>query len=168
MVRNAATVRHADTIVAEERGAVSPLLEANADRREAAESELHSAKLELQALLLRGQAAGMPVAEMSRKARISRDTSHRILKEAGEMTWKQKEAWANEVRALIPRGDHDQNEFRALVNMTLLKALGKNPEGLPQSISGVLEQATKAMRTAGRSSFEPNYDRALLSLSWPR
>jgi hypothetical protein len=168
MVRDATSVRYPDTIVAEERGAVSPLLEANADRREIAEAELRSAKQELKELLLRGHAAGMQVAEMSRKGRISRDTAHRILKEAGEMTWKQKEAWASEVRAQIPRGDEDQNEFRAIVNMMLLKALGQNPEGLPQSVTGVLEEATRAMRIrGGKPSFEPNYDPMLLSFGWP-
>lgn len=168
MSRTPATVRDADTIVAEERGAVSPLLEANADRREAAEAELSSAKLELQELLIRGQAAGIPVAEMSRKGRISRDTSHRILKEAGEMTWKQKEAWASDVLGMIPRGDHDQNQFRALANMTLLKALGKNPEGLPRSVSGVLDHAANVMKASGSPSFEPEYDPTLPSVAWPR
>lgn len=155
-----------DTL-AEERGAVAPLLEANADRRQKAEDELKAARQELQELVLRGQAAGMQVAEMARKGAISRDTAHRILKEAGEMSWKQKEAWAGEARARIPRGDLEQNEFRALFNMTLLKALGKNPEGVPQSVAGVIDVATRAIRTAGSASFEPQYDRELLSLSWP-
>jgi hypothetical protein len=155
-----------DTL-AEERGSVAPLLEANADRRQRADDELRAARQELQELLLRGQAVGMQVAEMARKGAISRDTAHRILKEAGEMSWKQKEAWAGEARARIPRGDHDQNEFRALFNMTLLKALGKNPEGVPQSVAGVIEVATRAIRTAGAAPFEPEYDCELLSLGWP-
>lgn len=153
--------------LSEERGAIAPLLEENADRRQRAEHELKAAREELHELLLRGQAAGMQVAEMSRKGAISRDTAHRILKEAGEMSWKQKETWAGEVRAKIPRGDHEQNEFRALVNMTLLKALGKNPEGLPQSVAGVIEVATGAIRKAGASSFEPQYDHEIVTLSWP-
>lgn len=150
----------------EERGIVPPLLEANADRRQRAEDELKAARQELQELLLRGQAAGIQVSKMARMGAISRDTAHRILKEAG-MSWKQKEAWASEVRAMIPRGDHEQNEFRALVNMTLLKALGKNPEDIPQSVAGVIEVATQAIRRTGPKSFEPQFDSDLLKLSWP-
>jgi hypothetical protein len=168
MSANALTVRHPDTFVAEERGAVSALLEANADRRDQAEAESRAAKQELQELLLRGHAAGIRVAEMARKGRISRDTAHRTLKEAGAMTWKQKEAWASEIMARIPGGDRDKNEFRMFVNMMLLKALGKNPEGLPQSVKGVLDEATNTMRTGGgKPSFEPDYDQAILAIPWP-
>jgi len=154
--------------VAEERGAVWALLEANEERREKAEAETRAARQELQELLLRGHAAGMQVAEMARKARISRDTAHRILKEAGEMTWKQKQAWASEIMARIPGGEYDRNEFRMFVNMLLLKALGKNPEGLPQSVKGVLDEATETMKTiGGKPTFEPEYDPVILTFSWP-
>lgn len=165
MTEHTTPVGLSDTLT-EERGTVPPLLEANADRRQRAEDELKAARQELADLLLRGQGAGIQVSEMARMGAISRDTAHRILKEAG-MSWKQKEAWASEVRAMIPRGEHEQNEFRALVNMTLLKALGKNPEDVPQSVAGVIEVATQAIRRAGPKSFEPEFDRAVLNLTWP-
>jgi hypothetical protein len=166
------SVKHTDSILAEERGAVSALLEANAGRREAAEVELRAARQALQDLLLRGHAAGMQVADMARKAQISRDTAHRALnatlKETGQMTWKEKQAWASEVMAHIPGGDHEKNEFRMFVNMLLLKALGKNPEGLPQSVEGLLDEATRDMkRVAGKPNFKPEYDPAILTLAWP-
>lgn len=166
------SVRSTDSVVAEERGAVSALLEANAERREAAEAELLAARQGLQELLLRGHAAGMQVADMARKAQISRDTAHRALretfKETGEMTWRQKQAWASEVMAHIPGGDHEKNEFRMFVNMLLLKALGKNHEGLPQSVKGLLEEATRDMKTvAGKPNFKPEYDPVILTLAWP-
>jgi DNA-binding phage protein len=161
-------VRHSDTLLAEERGAVSALLEANADRRDDAEAESRAAKQELQELLLRGQAAGIGVTEMARKGRVSRDTAHRTLKEGGGMTWKAKEAWAGEIMARIPGGDRDRNDFRMYVNMFLLKALGANPEGLPQSVKGVLDEAAEAMRTiGGRPAFDPEYDQAIRDLPWP-
>jgi predicted DNA-binding protein (UPF0251 family) len=168
MSDQATSVRHTDSIVAEERGAVSALLEANEERREQASAEIRAAREELQELLRRGHAAGMQVAEMARKAGISRDTAHRTLKEAGEMSWKQKQAWASDIMARIPGGEYDKNEFRMFVNMLLLKALGKNPEGLPQSVKGVLDEATKTMRTiGGKPGFKPDYDPVILSFSWP-
>jgi hypothetical protein len=114
----------------------------------------------------------MQVADMARKAQISRDTAHRALKETlketGEMTWKEKQAWAGEVMAHIPGGDHEKNEFRMFVNMLLLKALGKNPEGLPQSVEGLLDEATRDMKTiAGKPNFKPEYDPVILALPWP-
>ncbi|HJU37460.1 MAG TPA: hypothetical protein VJ716_08600 [Gaiellaceae bacterium] len=114
----------------------------------------------------------MQVADMARKAQISRDTAHRVLnrtlRETGEMTWKEKQAWASEVMAHIPGGDHERNEFRMFVNMLLLKALGKNPEGLPQSVKGLLDEATRDMKTiAGKPNFNPEYDPVILTLPWP-
>jgi hypothetical protein len=54
------------------------------------------------------------------------------------------------------------------VNMLLLKALGKNHEGLPQSVKGLLEEATRDMKTiAGKPSFKPEYDPVILTLPWP-
>ncbi len=144
------------------------LLEANEERREKAAAEIRAARQELQELLLRGNAAGMQVAEMARKAAISRDTAHRILKETGEMTWKQKQAWASEVMDRIPGGDYEKNKFRMFVNMLLLKALGKNPEGLPQSVKGVLDEATETMKTiGGNARFKPEYDPVILTFRWP-
>jgi hypothetical protein len=166
------SVRSTDSLVAEERGAVSALLEANAERREVAEAEVRAARQGLQELLLRGHAAGMQVADMARKAQISRDTAHRALnqtlRETGQMTWKEKQAWASEVMAHIPGGDHEKNEFRMFVNMLLLKALGKNPEGLPQSVKGLLDEATKDMKkVAGKPNFKPEYDPVILTFAWP-
>jgi hypothetical protein len=84
------------------------------------------------------------------------------------MTWTQKEAWAREIMACIRRGDYDKNMFRMLMNMLLLKALGRNPEGLPQSVKGVLDEATKTMRTnSGKPTFEPDYDPVILGFPWP-
>lgn len=172
MSDNTISVRPTDSLLAEERGAVSALLEANAERRETAEAELRAARQGLQDLLLRGHAAGMQVADMARKAQISRDTAHRALKDTlqktGEMTWRDKQAWAGEVMAHIPGGDHEKNEFRMFVNMLLLKALGKNPEGLPQSVKGLLDEATRDMKTiAGKPDFKPEYDPVILTLPWP-
>src|SRR5438876_5996454 len=121
-------VRDSDTVLAEERGAVSALLDANRERRQVAAAEVAAAKNDLRNLLVRGHSTGMEVADMARRAGISRDTAHRILKEAGTMSWRQKQEWAAEVMALIPGGDYERNKFRMLVNQLLLKALGANPE----------------------------------------
>src|SRR5437016_1108069 len=110
--------------LAEERGAVDALLGANRDRRQAAAAKTNAAREELRGLLLRGQAAAMEVSDMARKAGISRETAHRILKEAGTMSWRQKREWANEVMTHIPGGDFEKNKFRMFVNMLLFKALG--------------------------------------------
>ena len=54
------------------------------------------------------------------------------------------------------------------MNMLLLKALGKNSEGIPRSVKGVLDEATKDMRTIGRKPmFQPDYDPVILSYAWP-
>jgi hypothetical protein len=144
------------------------LLDANRERRQTAAAEVAQAKLELRELLIRGQSAGMEIADMARRAGVSRDTAHRVLKEAGVMSWRQKQDWAAEVLAGIPGGDYDRNEFRMFVNMLLLKALGANPEDVPRSVEGVLELAAETMRTVrGKGDFEPSYDPRLLALAWP-
>jgi len=162
------SVSHSDTSLAEEHGAVGALLEANYERRETAAAETTDARLELSGLLLRGQAAAMEVSLMARKAGISRDTAHRILKEAGSMSWPRKQKWASEVLAHIPGGSYEQNEFRMFVNMLLLKALGSNPEDVPRSVEGVLNNATETMRTTARKpDFQPIFDSKVLHLPWP-
>jgi hypothetical protein len=112
----------------------------------------------------------MEVSEMASRAGISRDKAHRVLREAGVMSWQERREWAKEVLSYIPRGGHEQNVFRSLVNMNLLKALGSRPEDIPQSVEGVLKLATQGMKDNGHPSFEPAYtdEKALLALSWPR
>ena len=58
------------------------LLTENAARREAARLELERARLELGDILRRGQEAGQSVSEMARLARVSRETAHKLLREA--------------------------------------------------------------------------------------
>jgi hypothetical protein len=162
-------VRLSDT--AEEREAVAALLEANFQRREAAEAELDAAKHALRRLLVRGHTAGMRVSAMASKAQVSRDTAHRILREEAEegslMSWPEKQEWATKVVARIPRGDLEQNEFKAFVNMLLLKALGSKPEDVPRSVKGVLELAANGVREVGhKPDFEPRFDPELLTMPW--
>ena len=73
-----------------EREAVPAALEANRDRRARAEHELHAARQELQGLLARGQAVALGVAAMARDAGVSRDTAHRLLRDAGSRSWRQE------------------------------------------------------------------------------
>jgi DNA-binding phage protein len=54
----------------------------NRRRREAAALELNGAREVLRALLVRGRAAGLSVAAMARAAGISRETAHKLLREA--------------------------------------------------------------------------------------
>jgi len=87
------------------------------------------------------------------------------------MSWKQKQAWAAHVMEHVPRGDIEQNKFRAFVQMMLNKALGSNPEDVPRSVQGVLDAATEGMRTiAGRPNFKPTIIDAgrVRSMEWPR
>jgi uncharacterized membrane protein len=54
----------------------------NRSLREAAQLELEGEREVLRALLVRGRAAGVTVAAMARAAGISRETAHRLLREA--------------------------------------------------------------------------------------
>jgi DNA-directed RNA polymerase specialized sigma24 family protein len=54
----------------------------NRRRREAARIELEAAREALRALLVRGRAIGLSVSAMARIAGISRDTAHKLLREA--------------------------------------------------------------------------------------
>jgi hypothetical protein len=88
----------------------------------------------------------MDVAEMARRAGVSRDTAHRILK-----------------------GTFEQNQFRMFVNMLLLKALGSKPEGLPQSVEAILRLAEEDVKTiGGHPNFRAAYnEKEVLCLAWP-
>jgi hypothetical protein len=55
----------------------------NRARREEAKLELAAAREVLQALLVQGHRAGLPIARMARAAGVSRDTVLRLLQEAG-------------------------------------------------------------------------------------
>lgn len=55
----------------------------NRSRREAAQLELNGAREVLRALLVRGRVIGVSVAAMARTAGISRETAHKLLREAG-------------------------------------------------------------------------------------
>lgn len=85
------------------------------------------------------------------------------------MSWRQKQAWAAEVLALVPRGDFAQNEFRMFLQTYLYKALGSKPEDVPRSTEGVLARATETMRTiGGMPAFEPEFDsERVRALRWP-
>lgn len=82
------------------------------------------------------------------------------------MSWKQKQTWAAEVMRHIHGGTFERNKYRMLVNMLLLKALGKNPEEVPRSVEGVLEFATRSMQR-DEPNFVPSFDDEVLRLPWP-
>src|SRR5439155_860664 len=117
-------------------GALTALLIANRREREAIATQLNAAKEELRSLLLRGHAISMEVSEMSKQAGISRDTAHRIIREAGTMSWKQKRDWAHAVLDAIPRDKHDidQQLFRSHVETGLYSALGSKRDEVPPSL----------------------------------
>ena len=73
---------------------------------------------------------------MSQQAGISRDTAHRIIREAGTMSWKQKREWAHAVLDAIPRDkrDIDQQLFRSHVETSLYSALGSQRDEVPPSL----------------------------------
>ena len=54
----------------------------NAVRRNAASSELDAARFELADLLAEGKAAGLSVSKMAQLAHVSRETAHKLLREA--------------------------------------------------------------------------------------
>jgi hypothetical protein len=145
-----------------------PRLHENRERRERASAELEAAKQELQEFLLTGEEGGLNISLMASEAGISRDTAHRILREVRPMSWPQKQRWASEILAGIPGGNYEQNEFRMFVNTLLFKALGRKPEDVPRSVAGILERATRDVRTIGKHpDFEPNFDPKLLGVPWP-
>lgn len=58
--------------------------------REEARLELEGEREVMRALLIRGRAAGLSVSAMSRAAGISRETAHKILREAGKPPKKRR------------------------------------------------------------------------------
>lgn len=152
-----------------ERVEVAALLVSNRERRDGAAREVSTAKEELRGLLLRGQVATMDVSEMAEAAGVSRDTVHRVLKDAGTMSWRQKQAWATEVLALVPRGTFEQNQFRSLLQIILYRALGAQGNDVPHTVEAVFAHAIESMRTiGGEPDFEPEIDSNRLSeLTWP-
>jgi hypothetical protein len=65
-----------------EPGEIERALAHNRGLREAAQLELEGEREVLRALLVRGRAAGLTIAGMSRAAGISRETAHKLLREA--------------------------------------------------------------------------------------
>ena len=102
----------------------------NRAERDDLSNGLEAAKQELRRLVLRGRSISMEVSEMSNLAGVSRDTAHRIIREAGAVSWKDKQGWTRDVLAAIPRdrGNIDQQMFRSLVEIELLSALGSKQD----------------------------------------
>jgi hypothetical protein len=75
-----------------ERKAVPAALEKNRARRDRADAERRAAHDELRDLLVRGQAVALDVKAMALAAGVSRDTAHRLLREAGSLSFRQKGA----------------------------------------------------------------------------
>jgi hypothetical protein len=152
-------------------GTLTALLIANRSQREAIAAQLSAAKEELRSLLLRGHAISMEVSEMSKQAGISRDTAHRIIREAGTMSWKQKREWAHAVLDAIPpdKNDIDQQLFRSHVETSLYSALGSQRDEVPPSLDAIFKLAADSISAHRGRAFVPRIDHdrlAGLSL-WP-
>ncbi len=108
---------------------------------------------------------------MSNLAGVSRDTAHRIIREAGAVSWKDKQGWTRDVLAAIPRdrGNIDQQMFRSLVEIELLSALGSKQDAVPPSLGDIFKRATISVRERGSTSFVPAIDEAGLAqlAEWP-
>lgn len=85
-----------------ERAAVPPALVENAKRRRLAAAEGEAARQELADLLARGTRVGFDTAELARLAGVSRETAHKLLRDAGVSTLQQMHRAAKE--AGIPDG----------------------------------------------------------------
>jgi hypothetical protein len=70
----------------ESREEIVRALEANRQRQQAATDEIEAVREILRALLSRGRALGVPVAVMARAAGISRETAHKLLRQAARHT----------------------------------------------------------------------------------
>jgi hypothetical protein len=79
-----------------ERGIVSARLRENRARRGLLEEKTDEIRAELRDLLVRGSNAALDVAEMARLAGISRETAHRYLREAGQLSWRKRNATRKE------------------------------------------------------------------------
>jgi hypothetical protein len=67
-----------------EPGEIERALAHNRGLRESARLELEGEREVLRALLVRGRTAGLTVAAMARAAGISRETAHKLLRQAGQ------------------------------------------------------------------------------------
>jgi Fic family protein len=85
-----------DTSRNAEREIVSARLRENRARRGLLEEKTEEIRAELRHLLVRGSNVALDVAEMARQAGISRDTAHRYLREAGQLSWRQRNATRKE------------------------------------------------------------------------
>jgi hypothetical protein len=152
-------------------GALAALLIANRNQRAAIAAQMSAAKEELRSLLLRGHSISMEVSEMSKQAGISRDTAHRIIREAGAISWKQKREWAHAVLDAIPRDqrDIDQQLFRSHVETSLYSALGSQRDEVPPSLEAIFKTAAKSISAHRGREFVPRIDEDRLTRlpSWP-
>lgn len=80
------------------------------DSGEAVGREAAAARDELRQMLTRGTRAGQDIADMARHAGISRETAHKLLREAGILTNRQMHRAAEE--AGIPQGEARAEWFR--------------------------------------------------------
>lgn len=85
-----------DTSRKAEREIVSARLRENRARRGLLEEKTEEIRAELRDLLVRGSNVALNVAEMARLAGISRDTAHRYLREAGQPSWRERNAMRKE------------------------------------------------------------------------
>ena len=85
-----------DTGRESERATISARLRENRQRRALLEEKSSEIRAELRDLLVRGSKAALDVAEMARLAGISRDTAHRYLREAGQLSSPQRRALSKE------------------------------------------------------------------------
>jgi Fic family protein len=89
-------VRVSDTSRDSERETVAARLRENRQRRALLDEKTLEIRAELHDLLVRGSKAALDVAEMARLAGISRDTAHRYLREAGQLSSRQRRALRKE------------------------------------------------------------------------
>ena len=143
----------------------------NRAERDELSARLTTAKDELRQLMFRGRAISMEVSEMSNLAGISRDTANRIIREAGAVSWKEKQAWAHGVLEAIPkdRGDINQQMFRSLVEIELYSALGTKRDSVPPVLNDIFERVASTIRAETGPSFVPRVDQKRLSAlrEWP-
>lgn len=89
-------VRVPDTDRESERATISARLRENSQRRALLAEKTAEIRTELRDLLVRGSKSALDVAEMARLAGISRDTAHRYLREAGQLSSRQRRALRKE------------------------------------------------------------------------
>jgi Fic family protein len=89
-------VRVPDTDRGSEHATISARLRENSQRRALLAEKTAEIRTELRDLLVRGSKSALDVAEMARLAGISRDTAHRYLREAGQLSSRQRRALRKE------------------------------------------------------------------------